>query len=1119
MLERPPPSDASQRERAVMHEGSVLVQAPAGSGKTTLLVQRYLRVLALVEAPEHVLALTFTRRAAEEMRERVGQALRAARAATAPVDVHPRTWELARAAVQHLDARGIDPGLHAARLRIETIDAFNAWLAGNLPVGSGLGAQPHVADDPKPMYLEAARRALGYQDDDAYGAAVERVLALGDQRFEHLSGLVAAMLASRERWLPLLAGGLLAGGEREPADLGAVRDRFDEDLALLVSRVLADALAAIGAERIEAAAPLLHAAAVRTAAGNPLLESWRADAAGLRADPADWERWRAFAAVALTKQGSVRARLTVGEGFPPGCADKGPMLDLLQEIGRDPGAVRALAEAQALPRPVYADEDWERVRAVAAVMLLAAAELDRGFRERGTTDFPAVSMAARRALGEPQAPSDLALGLDYRLRHVLIDEFQDTSGAQLDLLQILTAGWQDGDGRSVFCVGDPMQSIYGFRQAEVRAFLELADEGLGGLRFEVLRLTDNFRAAEPLVEWTNAAFARILPRRDDRDRGAIAFRPSRAATAARAGVDPIVRLAAHGSRAAEAAAVADLIEARRAAHSSWRIAVLVRARSHARAIAALLRTRGIAFQAPDIEPLADKDVVRDLVMLARALLHLGDRTAWMSTLRAPWAGVELADLLVLARAAPTPWQALCDEAALARLSPEGRVRCLRLRETLGQALKVRSSTSFARWLERTWLALGGPCCLADASQIDAAAAVFERARELEARGLPDPADFTAGFADLAARAASRQTVEIMTIHKAKGLEFDLVVVPALERTISSRNEEFLLSREFARTGRDGMIMAARPAIGADADPLFAFLRRQARDAAALEAERLLYVACTRARSELMLTAVTDRDVEPRRSSLLAVLWPAVGGQFAAGADDPQAAAALPVAAAPPAATALLRVPADWEPPAIAATIATGIDAATPVARQSAPVFDWAGETARQVGILVHAQLQHLDPGAGDAEALRAREPHFRHWLGLHGVPRDRLDAAGARVVSALVAVQGDPRGHWILRSGRRCDSHEYALSGVCDGAVIHVVLDRSFIEDGVRWVIDYKTSEHQGGGGEEFLAREVERYRPQMQRYATLARRLGPEPVRVGLYFPLMRAWREWDPRDPDLST
>jgi ATP-dependent exoDNAse (exonuclease V) beta subunit len=188
---------------------------------------------------------------------------------------------------------------------------------------------------------------------------------------------------------------------------------------------------------------------------------------------------------------------------------------------------------------------------------------------------------------------------------------------------------------------------------------------------------------------------------------------------------------------------------------------------------------------------------------------------------------------------------------------------------------------------------------------------------------------------------------------------------------------------------------------------------------------------------------------------------------------------------------------------------------TPAIREETPVFDWAGETARRVGTLVHAELQLMDIDSTDERTLRARDPHFRRWLALHGVPAERLQEAAARVVDALVAVHQDPRGRWILQKARE-EVREYALSGRLQGAgrtpgdVTRVVFDRSFVDAGVRWVIDYKTSRHVGGGLEEFLDREVERYRGQLQRYALFARKLGPEPVRLGLYFPLMRAWREW---------
>jgi hypothetical protein len=119
-------------------------------------------------------------------------------------------------------------------------------------------------------------------------------------------------------------------------------------------------------------------------------------------------------------------------------------------------------------------------------------------------------------------------------------------------------------------------------------------------------------------------------------------------------------------------------------------------------------------------------------------------------------------------------------------------------------------------------------------------------------------------------------------------------------------------------------------------------------------------------------------------------------------------------------------------------------------------------------------------------------------------------------VEALQGVHRDPRGRWILAPGYREDLREHALSGYGRGEFSRVVLDRSFIDDaGVRWVIDYKTSQHLGGGLEPFLDREVDRYRNQLERYGRLARRLGPQPIRLGLYFPLMPAWREWSLDEP----
>jgi ATP-dependent exoDNAse (exonuclease V) beta subunit len=115
-----------------------------------------------------------------------------------------------------------------------------------------------------------------------------------------------------------------------------------------------------------------------------------------------------------------------------------------------------------------------------------------------------------------------------------------------------------------------------------------------------------------------------------------------------------------------------------------------------------------------------------------------------------------------------------------------------------------------------------------------------------------------------------------------------------------------------------------------------------------------------------------------------------------------------------------------------------------------------------------------------------------------------------RVRQALINTLNDSRGRWILNRHHEGRS-EYALTGVYRGAVVNVVLDRSFVdEDGVRWIIDYKTGHHEGRDLDEFLDREQERYRDQLERYAELMAQFEPRPIRLGLYFPLLCGWREW---------
>jgi ATP-dependent exoDNAse (exonuclease V) beta subunit len=168
-------------------------------------------------------------------------------------------------------------------------------------------------------------------------------------------------------------------------------------------------------------------------------------------------------------------------------------------------------------------------------------------------------------------------------------------------------------------------------------------------------------------------------------------------------------------------------------------------------------------------------------------------------------------------------------------------------------------------------------------------------------------------------------------------------------------------------------------------------------------------------------------------------------------------------------------------------------------------FEWASDLPRRVGIVVHAMLQQVD-GSGSLELQRSRISAALVAEGLHG---ERLREGITRVEQALRATAMDDRGRWILAKHLE-DQREYALCGLVGGHVRYFTLDRTFVDDGIRWIIDYKTGSHEGGNLETFLDSEQERYRPQLENYARLMSRLDPRPIRMGLYFPMLQAWREW---------
>ena len=300
----------------------------------------------------------------------------------------------------------------------------------------------------------------------------------------------------------------------------------------------------------------------------------------------------------------------------------------------------------------------------------------------------------------------------------------------------------------------------------------------------------------------------------------------------------------------------------------------------------------------------------------------------------------------------------------------------------------------------------------------------------------------------------------------------------------------------------------------DKDPLFEYLQGLEHQHAAAERGRLLYVAATRARSRLhLIGSVDDTSGKPRNGSLLATLWAGLGEnqEIQAVAESTRQEETLLTDGSSK------RLCFDSQIPEPAVT-----PDATAAAVVGRPEFEWVHPASVQVGTLIHRELQRLADAAvrkGNAVPPRIEIDSYRRELALLGVENEDLSAAAQRVAEALDAVWADPVGRWILKPWKEAWS-ELRLTVREDDRLEHLQLDRSFIDDdGMRWIIDYKTGRHLGSDIEQFVDSEVERYRGQVERYAHAVAETDGRPIRVGLYFPLMTQLRDWEPSVPDASS
>lgn len=1098
------PRDAAVRQLALDPSRSFLVQAPAGSGKTELLTDRILALLAIVDKPEQILAITFTRKAASEMHARVLSKLEAASKEPEPEAEHARaSWRLAKQALQRDEEKGWNLLAYPARLTIRTIDAFCAWLVRGMPWLSALGGLPAMTDAADSHYQAAAQVTLQMADDEP---AVTNLIAHLDVDMRAATELIARMLAGRDQWLPLL----------DAHDAQVLIDNLDEAIAHDVMQ-LAQAMPLGWMQSIGKA--LAHAAEALDGSGDERLSAllgW--DGEFLDDDASSLPMWQAVAHGLLNQKGDLRARLTVREGFDTKSPYKTVMMAWLKEQGNEHAWVRALSAIRELPTYGYREDQLAMLEDLVRVLRLAAAQLMLRFAEAGEVDFIEVARRALRALGSADAPTDLLLSLDASIQHVLVDEFQDTSQSQIDLLVRLTAGWSEGDGRTLFLVGDPMQSIYRFRKAEVGWFLRIKEnEALGDVALTPVVLTDNFRSKAGVVDWVNQVFKPLLPADDDPDMGAICYAPS--VPFHEALPEPSIHLRptwvwpedeAEAVRSRTESTVAECVREALKRHegSAHPVAILVRARSHLGEVVRALARHGIACRAVELVPLAQRQAVQDALQLVRALSHAGDRLAWLAVLRSPLCGMRLESLHALFGAAAVN---LAIPDALQRWLKElGEDRPLleageaqRLNHAAAVLLDDANASGrlpFAAWVQQAWRRLGGEAVYASEDDRADVEQLFRLLETLAPYGGIDLDELETRVARLfAASESAGPGVEVMTIHKAKGLQFETVILMGLHRRPANDHPPLL---RFEQTGNRLLLGPIAHRASDEPDPVSRYLAKREKQRAAYESDRLLYVAVTRARQFLHLAAeVTVNEAgemkPPAPGSLLGSLWPYVQAQMPQAEKDTLVVqnAERPTSGA----ARLLRRMSLESLPAPSASMRAPVE----------PAWQWQADVQQDdavIGTVAHAWLERLGRDGADAWP----ETRLQNSLGLMarqlsraGVPPERVAAAGEVVLDTLLATLASERGRWLLRVAQA--SREWSL---LDASGRVSVIDLAISDERGWLVVDYKTGKPwENEAPEQFALRMRQRHGEQLNRYCTQVSALDGRPARGALYFPRADVW------------
>lgn len=1135
------PSDATERKRALAPNRSFLVQAPAGSGKTELVTDRILSLLAIVEQPEQVLAITFTRKAAGEMRNRVIEKLTAGLQPKPAEDYKVASWELAQKVLQRNQEKEWHLLEYPSRLRIMTFDSLSSGLVRTMPWSSQTGGGLEISEAHRRQYHEAAFMTIREIDDLP---SLQAILSHLNVDLGHLENAIVQMLETREQWQEALS---------DPAKtIISMAQTFESFIRKQLQNVVDYLPLGFASDYI----PYL----VQWAQVWPDFAAIKdVDIHPLTTEVDDLERWQAVAESLLTGTNTIRKSLNKNNGVPADAPFKKGLMDFLKSTDFSPEFLQAIVTVKSLPRDLLTKEQIELYQNLSIVLNKALENLHQVYVNEGAVDFTEVALSALNGLGSAENPADLLLALDARIQHLLVDEFQDTSQTQIDLLALLTSGWLPDDGRTVFLVGDPMQSIYRFRKAEVGLFIKVAEEQqLNHVPLEVLKLRENFRSVEGVVEWNNEIYQTSFPATYDAEFGAVPYEHSVSFNGPSA-LEPVTHYPFYYSNkeikgidsrsvALEQAEerVIEVVKEALERHKDKEkpVAILVKSRGALGRLNEHLLQADIPVRAVDMFPLSEQPYVVDLLQIIRALTYRYDRVAWLSLYRSPLCGLSLNTLHAIFGDKKEPnvlkqiRDALSSEMLLTQIGEDQFTRFKHLSEVMLSLSAEQQGLSFTMRVSMIWQQLGGPLLYAKESEKADVQAVFNQLDKLAPYGTPDLEVLEQHISGLYAESVTAgAAVEIMTIHKAKGLQFEEVILYGLHGSSINRDEMLLrlepYSYEVNGEQVPGILLgtAQSKQHGAAEDAMTKLLKAREGQRELLEETRLFYVATTRPCQRLhlfYLMALSEKEgvlnvTKPSKNQFftrieqalelnIEVIKQSLPNYVDSSREDAELVQAqagqpyqLDIGSEQIDARLSLGDFVRFKQKTInelqsnySSHRQLGENLLKDAANQGG-AWQFASEDEALLGTVAHTWLQMMgvEQLAGwDEKRLLQGEPLMRHQLMSAGYSEDKLEAAISELLQLLLNSLNNTQLRDILMNPHA--QHEWPLHDV-DGKLL--IMDLVVPHEDCWHVIDFKSSRRwQDECIEDYFLRMRKEYLPQLQNYCAYLQAIDGRVAKASLF-------------------